>query len=104
MNPIRVALSGPDAIIPPGQAIAAIFRTPATGADLPVEIRLFQLGTGGFGFGVGVYMTDDAGRPSWGTVLRWDEGPEAAPVVIQWKHPHCEDDECGLPCGHEGAS
>ena len=101
---IQVRPTGPDDIKQAGQVVAAVFRDPATGADVPVTIRLFQLGFGAEGFGVGVYMTDGAGEPQRGTVLRWDDGPEAEPTVIQWQASHCKDDECGSPCGHEAAS
>lgn len=85
----------------PEQAVTAIFRHPATGADLPVTITMFQDGAL---MGVGVYVDGEDGTPAMGTVLRWDSGPGADPKVIRWERPHCADDDCGSPCGHGRSS
>lgn len=98
--------------IPAGQRITVIFRHPQTGADLPVLVEAFQ--TEGLvrddgeyrtdRFGVGVYMLADDGKPLHGTVTAWDRWsvtPGIEPRVIEWELPHCDDDECGKPCGHE---
>lgn len=106
MTAIKVRLSAPGAAMgeaPPEQVIDAVFWDAATGADVPVKIRLFQIDTGRVPFGAGVYMTDEAGEPQRGTVLRWDNGPAADPVVIHWEAPHCADDDCGSLCSHRKA-
>lgn len=71
--------------------------------DLPVEIRPFQLDDPPV-VGVGTYFFDHSGQRIRGTVLRWDNGLDADPTVIQWRAPHCENDECGSPCEHREAS
>ena len=86
---------------PPDQAITAIFRNPADGTDLPVTISVFQYGADPRLFGVGAYLADENSELARGTVLRWDDGPEAAPAIIHWQAPHCAADECGAPCGHQ---
>jgi hypothetical protein len=74
------------------QEIRAVF-TAADGSPLLVKITMFQLDDGRIG--VGVYPTE-----SNGVVLRWDDGPQDDPQVIYWAAPHCADDVCGSPCGH----
>jgi hypothetical protein len=81
--------------------IAAVFRDPADGSDLPVTITVFQLpAVCGAQPGIGLYFNDEAGQRLRGAVLRWGRGPDADPTLIHWERPHCEDDECGSPCGH----
>jgi hypothetical protein len=79
---------------PSGGAQIIASYADAGGSPLEVKIILFQLG---HAIGVGVYPTDRNG-----TVLRWDHGPADDPSVIHWNAPHCADDQCGSPCGHEG--
>lgn len=91
-EPIRVQPGGTE-------KITAIFRAP-DGSDLPVTITVGQLPAvcGGQPV-VGVYFNDEAGEPMRGAVLRWVR-PDADPALIHWQAPHCEDDQCGKPCGH----
>jgi hypothetical protein len=69
--------------VAPCRDITAVFAAP-DGAELPVLVRLFQLGDV---IGVGVYPTERQGA-----VLRWDHGATARPTVIHW-------DLDGPPCG-----
>lgn len=87
----------------PPEILTAVFRHPVTGADLPVTITLFQGGDPRH-MGVGVYTPGADGQPALGTVLRFDDGPDAGPRVIFWERPHCADDQCGEPCGHREAA
>lgn len=71
--------------------------TSASGAVTTARAVLFQLDDGRIG--AAFYPDGDHG-----TVLRWDSGTGAGPVVIHWQAPHCPDDECGSPCGHGGTA
>lgn len=84
----------------PQDQLVAAFRHPVTGALMPVTITFFQSGSDPSLMGVGIYTADEAGNPARGTVIRWDNGPDAEPAVIRWEARHCEDDRCGSPCRH----
>lgn len=77
----------------PERAEAVVMFDRPDGTAATARISLFMLENGRIG--VGVYPT-----PERGTVLRWDDGPDADPRVIFWEAPHCADDDCGSPCGH----
>jgi hypothetical protein len=102
--PVQVAQSPPADLddngvwLPFDQQTEAVFRAP-DGTDLAARITLFQVAGGPPG--VGVYFRDKGGNLVRGAVLRWDRGPDADPAVIYWEAPHCEDDQCDDPCGHE---
>lgn len=80
----------------PERAEAMAMFTRPDGTEATARISLFMLEDGRIG--AGVYPSRDRG-----TVLRWDDGPDADPRVIFWEAPHCADDECGSPCGHGGS-
>lgn len=77
-------------------ACDARFTAP-DGAVTTAQVVLFQLDDGR----VGVAVYPSAAR---GAVLRWDHGPATDPAVIYWQAPHCAEDQCGTPCGHQEAS
>jgi hypothetical protein len=78
---------------------AVTFRDPG-GVELEARVTVFQVEEGPPG--VGVYFLGGDGGVVRGWVLRWDDGPDADPVVVRWRAPHCADDRCGEPCGHGG--
>lgn len=89
----------PDETLAPGiagKAIATAVITSSTGRVTEVGLSLFMLADGRIG--AGVYPSPDRGA-----VLRWDRGVNEDPVFIKWQapDPHCADDLCGAPCGHQ---
>lgn len=98
--------------LPPGRdhperAEAMVMFGRPDGIGVAARLSLFMLEDGRIG--IGVYPSPLIGKgvhpsPDRGTVLRWDDGPDAEPRVIAWEAPHCADDECGSPCGHQGGS
>lgn len=75
------------------------FNDPDFGA-VRVELGTFQLDDTGAP-GVHTYVLDNDGNRVRGVVVRWDNGPDVAPMIVHWRRPHCPDDQCGSPCGHD---
>jgi hypothetical protein len=82
----------------PAGVDAVVVVTQPGAEDIVIRVVLFTVDRpdGTTTVGAGIYPV-----PDHGTVLRWDHGIAAEPRVIHWAAPHCADDECGSPCGHQ---
>ena len=70
-----------------------------TATSVSIDTRTMEQGA------LFVALPGENGEPARGTVIRWDQGVDAdATFLGYWQAPHCADDECGKPCGHESPS